>query len=203
MLVAFTGLIAASAASSAANTAPRIWGFAQKWASVGDLYNFQPKSSDAEKNTLTFSITNKPRWAKFNTTTGRLYGTPAAADRKTQSNVVIRASDGKATVAFPAFTLTVIKATGDTPPASTSVTVSWTPPTQNEDGTTLTNLAGYRVLYGKNQSALDKTVNISNVGLTKYVIDGITSGTWYFGVEAYNRAGEESSLSRLVKKNVP
>ncbi len=44
---------------------------------------------DADGDTLTFSITNKPAWATFNASTGRLQGTPAAANVGTAANIVI------------------------------------------------------------------------------------------------------------------
>ena len=44
-------------------------------------YSFQPTAKDANGDTLRFSISNKPAWATFSTTTGRLSGTPTAASR--------------------------------------------------------------------------------------------------------------------------
>ena len=64
---------------------------ARRWVSA---YNFQPKASDPDGNTLTFSIQNKPSWLVFNTTTGKLSGTPSSADVGTYSNIVISVSDG-------------------------------------------------------------------------------------------------------------
>jgi hypothetical protein len=205
ILIAGGTALAATAAIAATNTPPKIWGYARTWANVGTLYNFQPAARDANGNALTFSISGKPAWARFNKSTGRLYGTPTAEYRRTSSTVTIRVSDGAATVSLPTFTLKVFRAIDDDPPPSSGspATVSWTPPTTNADGTTLTDLAGYYVMYGKDRTALDKRITISNVGVTRYVIEGLASGTWYFGVEAYNRAGEESPLSSLVKKAIP
>ena len=38
-------------------------------------YSFQPSVSNPD-GTLTYSIANKPSWAVFDASTGRLYGTP-------------------------------------------------------------------------------------------------------------------------------
>ncbi len=57
-------------------------------------YSFVPMTSDAENDPLTFSITNKPAWASFNTATGELSGTPTNSDTGTTTGIVIRVSDG-------------------------------------------------------------------------------------------------------------
>jgi hypothetical protein len=57
-------------------------------------YSFVPTASDAENDPLTFSITNKPAWASFNTASGELSGTPTNSDTGTTTGIVIRVSDG-------------------------------------------------------------------------------------------------------------
>ena len=84
-----------------------------------------------------------------------------------------------------------------------AATVSWTPPTRNTDGTSLTNLAGYRIYYGTSASSLNQTVDLKNPGLSTYMIENLTSGTYYFGVKAFNSQGAESKLSNVVSKKVP
>lgn len=88
----------------------------------------------------------------------------------------------------------------DSPPASGSATLSWTPPTQNSDGTTLTNLAGYRVSYGTSSTALTQTVQIANAGASSYTVSNLTPGTWYFAVRAYTSGGTESANSNVGTK---
>src|SRR6185295_19096596 len=105
-------------------TAPTISGIRPTGAIVGVLYTFQPKAADADGNTLTFSITNKPTWATFSATTGKLSGTPSSASIKTYSNIVIKVSDGTSSAATPAFSITVRAATDNRAP-----TISRTPPT--------------------------------------------------------------------------
>ena len=62
---------------------------------------FQPSASDADGDALSFSISNKPGWAGFNTGTGRLNGTPTQTG--SHSSIVISVSDGTDTVSLPAF----------------------------------------------------------------------------------------------------
>ena len=70
-------------------------------------YAFQPSASDADDDPLTFSISNKPAWASFNTGNGRLSGTPADSHVGTTSGIVISVSDGTDSVSLPAFSLEV------------------------------------------------------------------------------------------------
>jgi hypothetical protein len=92
------------------------------------------------------------------------------------------------------------------PPPSTPVTgnatLSWIPPTENEDGSALTNLAGYRIFYGTSASNLSRQIDLSNPGITRYVIDNLSGGTWYFGIRAYSSAGTQSALSAIASKTI-
>jgi hypothetical protein len=87
---------------------------------------------------------------------------------------------------------------------STSPTalVSWTPPVQRTDGTALTNLAGYRVYYGKALNSLTQIIDIRNPGQTSQFIDNLDTGTWYFAVTAYTNDGLESQMSNLGAKRI-
>jgi hypothetical protein len=88
------------------------------------------------------------------------------------------------------------------PPATTlgSATLSWTAPQQNTDGSPLTDLAGFEIRYGQNESALDSNITISGVGTTVRVIENLTVGTWYFSIAARNSQGTLSSPSTPVSK---
>jgi len=110
---------------------------------------------------------------------------------------VISVSDGEHRVSLPAFTITVAQ------PSTGSATVYWTPPTQKTDGSALGNLAGFRVLYGRNSSNLDRVATIANANATSYTVNGLTSGTWYFAVKAYDTANVESELSNVRSKTIP
>jgi hypothetical protein len=89
------------------------------------------------------------------------------------------------------------------PPASTSsVTLAWQPPTENTDGTLITNLAGYKIHYGTSSADYTQVVSITNAGLTRYVIENLAKGTYYFAIAAYNSQGLESPLSGEVTSTV-
>ena len=86
--------------------------------------------------------------------------------------------------------------------ASTSVSLVWEAPTQNSDGSPITNLAGYKIHYGTSSSDYTETVALSNAGLNRYVIDNLKSGTYYFAITAYNAQGLESPLSGEITTSV-
>ncbi len=105
---------------------------------VGQAYSFQPAATDANGDALTFTVANLPSWAAFNAQTGRISGTPTAAQVGAYANITVTVSDGTANATVGPFTITV----SDVANASGSATLSWTPPTQNSDGSTLGDLAG-------------------------------------------------------------
>jgi hypothetical protein len=188
------------ASGGTTNRPPTISGTPATSVTVGNAYSFTPTAKDPEGRTLGFSIANRPAWASFSTTTGRLSGTPGSSHVGTYSNIRITVSDGVSTASLPAFSITV-KAASTTPPPSTgAATLSWTPPTRNTDGSALTNLAGYRIYYGTSSGALTRTITINSAGISSYVVTDLAPGTYYFAVTAYNSAGAESDRSSVVSK---
>lgn len=184
--------------TSTTNAAPTMTGTPGATAVVGQAYSFQPAAADANGDALTFTQTNLPSWATFNAQTGRISFTPTAAQVGTYANITVTVSDGQASATVGPFTITV----SDVANASGSATLSWTPPTQNSDGTTLGNLAGYRVIYGRTSTTLDQTVNVDNPSINTYVVENLSSGTWYFAVVAVNATGVASQLSNTASKTV-
>lgn len=87
------------------------------------------------------------------------------------------------------------------PPPEPSAVLSWTPPTQNTNGTSLTNLAGYRISYGTT-TALAHTIQVANPGVSRWEVTGLPPGTYYFAVRAYTSNGAESAPSNMVQKVV-
>jgi hypothetical protein len=184
--------------NAAANRAPSISGTPPTSVVAGSTYSFTPAASDPDGNSLGFSITGKPSWAAFATSTGQLTGTPTTAQAGTYSNIVITVSDGIATQALPAFTINVTQ-----PQPSGTAALSWTAPTQNTDGSALTDLAGYRVYYGTSASALNQVVVVPGSASVSYTFSQLARGTHYFAVTAYNTAGTESAMSAVGSKTIP
>jgi hypothetical protein len=83
-----------------------------------------------------------------------------------------------------------------------SADLTWTAPTMNEDGTPLTNLAGYKVRYGQSVGALTTTLDVPNPSTTTARIDGLSAGTWYFSLASYTNTGVESAPTGVVWKTI-
>ncbi len=104
----------------------------------------------------------------------------------------------------------IISACGDggsTPVTSNQVsfgsaTLSWTPPTLNTDGSPLTDLASYKIYYGNESGNYHTCIQINNNGMTVYVVEHLTSNTYYFVMTAINSTGEESDFSGEASKQV-
>ena len=171
------------------NNAPTISGSAPSGISVGTQYSFTPEASDPDGDALTFSISNSPSWATFDTSTGRLSGTPTFANIGLYDNIVISASDGIATSSMRAFSIDVTDA------AVGSLLVSWLPPTTNEDGSALTDLAGFNIYYGTTQNQYTNVIRIDNPGIASYLVENLTPNTYYFSATSFNSNGIESDLS--------
>jgi len=90
--------------------APLLLGKAKEYALVGDPYAFTPNASDINNNSLTFSIENKPSWASFNASTGKLYGTPVTNSEGNYSNIIISMFNGSETVSLAPFEVNVLPA---------------------------------------------------------------------------------------------
>jgi len=83
-----------------------------------------------------------------------------------------------------------------------TATLSWTAPTTNSDGSSLTDLAGYKVYVGTASGNYQAPVTVGKV--TSYTLSNLTDGgTYYFAVSAYNTSGEESAKSNEASKTVP
>ena len=81
--------------------------------------------------------------------------------------------------------------------------LAWQMPTENTNGTPLTDLAGYTIIYGTSPNMMNRWVQLTNIGTTSYVIQGLGQGTWYFGVLSYTLSGANSALSNISSKNIP
>jgi hypothetical protein len=180
----------------AAPDSPTISGTPLASVIAGNAYSFTPTTTDPSGAALTFSVKSAPGWATFNSATGELSGTPTEADVATYSNITISVSNGTTSVSLPAFPIAV------TQMANGSATLEWVTPTENTNGTPLTNLAGYRVYYGTSATALTQTVQIANPDLVTYDVSNLSPGTWYFSVRSYSSANVESNLSAVVSKAI-
>lgn len=178
----------------AGNSPPQISGSPNDTVIVGNSYLFTPSASDPDNDTLLFSISGLPSWTSFDSSSGAISGTPGAGDIGVYRDIVIVVSDGTDSASLAAFTVTV-DATG-----SASVLLSWTPPTENEDGSVLTDLAAYKIYWGTTAGNYDWSVLIDNPSVSNYLVENLTPGTYQFTATSINSSGVESAFSNVVSK---
>ena len=144
-----------------------------------------PEYSAAVQNTKTFDkiVTIKYRADANTNLTVKYIQTSSAGSLRLQA----AALQGAATV----------------PPTGTgSARLTWVKPTKNTNGTTLTNLTGYKVYWGKTRGAYTNSTIVSSAAATSYTVNSLGSGTWYFVVTTI--AGSvESTQSNVASKVIP
>ena len=94
-----------------------------------------------------------------------------------------------------------------------SITVSWQPSITNEDGTPCTDLAGYKIYYDKDKSGVpyngigiqegDSPILLplsifTDPAKPEFTLHGLTSGTYYIVVTAYDTSVNESGYSNEI-----
>jgi len=175
--------------TAAASNGTTISGTPATQVSAGTAYSFTPATTDPSGNPLTFSIQNLPGWATFNAHSGNLSGTPGAGNVGNNANIVISVTDGTSSASQSG--------------SGANAMLTWNIPTQNTDGTPLTDLAGFHIYYGTSATNLDQSVKIANPALTSYVVGNLAPGTWYFSINDYTTTGTESSVSNIASTTIP
>lgn len=170
------------------NNPPTLSGTPASSTKVGESWSFTPDASDPDGDALTFTIENQPGWTNFDESNGALSGEPQAGDEGSYEDIAISASDGEASASL-SFSVTVAQV------AAGSVSVSWVAPTHNDDGSVLTDLASFRIHYGKSPGNYSEQILIDNPGITTYVVENLTPDTYHFAATAINSEGVESDFS--------
>lgn len=88
------------------------------------------------------------------------------------------------------------------PVVTGSISLSWTAPTTNSDGSPVTDLAGYRVYYGTARGFYTDNVTINNPGTLSATISNLPADTYYVIVRAFNSVNSESVASVEVSKTI-
>jgi hypothetical protein len=138
--------IAVTGSSSTTSSPPTISGSPNTSVTAGQSYSFTPTTTDPSGGTLTFSVTNKPSWASFNTATGQLSGTPSTANAGTFSSIGISVSDGKQSASLPAFSINVSSASA----SAGSPLVLYTDVASGPNSGGENNEGAYLSIFGKN-----------------------------------------------------
>src|SRR6056297_1722100 len=182
----------------AINHPPVLGGTPAESTTVDSSWQFLPFASDPDGDPMQFFVENAPPWTEFDAATGLLAGIPGEGDLRRYDDIRISVTDGVATTSLPPFSIEVL------PQGSPggSATLSWTPPSERVDGTPIGNLAGYRVLYGQSSGEYELAIQIDNPSITRYVVENLGPGDWFFAVTVRTADGLESAPSAEVSKRI-
>jgi hypothetical protein len=142
---------------------------------------------------LQVSVENAPRWAavsslqtadKYYVT---VYGTPTLRDIGVYDTRLVE-TDGVLTTSRPIEF--VVAADTDS-----SSTISWVPPTENEDGSVLRDLAGYQFYAWPSDTGSVVTQRLFG---TNVVVGNLRPGLWKIAVTAVAASGTESKLPPVL-----
>lgn len=179
------------------NRPPVISGSPPTAITAGQNYSFTPTASDSDGDALTFSVSNLPSWASFNTANGSITGTPTQTDVGLYQSISITVTDGTAPVSLPSFFIDVLSSAGST------LTLSWTPPTTSTDGSPLNDLLGYRIQWGNQSGMYQNVMQVNDQNAVSATVSGLTAGTYYFVVSAVDNSSNESANSNEAMAVVP
>jgi len=83
-----------------------------------------------------------------------------------------------------------------------AATLTWVPPTEDTNGQSVSDLAGYYIYYGTDESDLSQIISVAGADTTTFVVNGLGSGTYYFAVRAYNTMGVDSAQSDIASVTI-
>lgn len=89
------------------NRAPVISGTPATTIIENEFYDFTPAASDPDGDPINFGIDGMPAWLEFDTSIGRLFGTPGVADIGTHRGIDIWVTDGTDASSLPRLTISV------------------------------------------------------------------------------------------------
>lgn len=187
---------AVSSPAVSANRAPTISVEAAAYARAGESFELRPNAVDSDGDQLTFSAQNLPAWATFDSTSGRITGTPAASDVGEYEAITITVADATHRAATSPFSISVIGA------ATGVATLKWETPPVKVDGSPLDDLAGYRIVYGRTADDLDHSVFVQDPAQTSFEFTTLEKGIWYFAVIGVSANGLEGPASTPMMKSI-
>ena len=191
-----------------ANEAPTIGGVPSSQATIGEPYAFLPTASDPEGKTLSFSIVNRPPWAAFSASTGRLSGTPDASAAGLHVDIRIQVSDGKLTAALAPFSIEVRPANeapriAGAPPAAAreGQVYEFTPQATDPNGDALTFTIANRppwASFSPQSGRLAGTPGMGTVGTYPNIVIRVSDGKLVAALPAFSVTVEQASLGKAT-----
>lgn len=181
-----TGTLSGVPQDPAANSAPTLSGTPATAVAEGSTYRFAPQAADADNDSLSFSIVNRPSWAAFDAATGRLTGTPQPTDVGTYSGITISVSDGQLSAGIGPFSIAVSNVNtaptiGGTPTGTIQQGVAYrfVPTAADQDGDSLTFSISNKptwATFNTSNGTLAGTPGAEHVGTTGNIVISVTDG---------------------------
>lgn len=86
------------------------------------------------------------------------------------------------------------------PATNSTLSIVWTKPTLNTDGSALTDCSGYNVYYDTSSAAVSSATAIPKTSIPScntlsYVSPGVAAGTWYVAISTLSTSGGEGNKS--------
>jgi len=154
------------------NQAPVISGIPESSVTEDEFYTFTPEASDPEEDTLTFSVSNLPEWASFDTLSGTISGTPVTADIGYYDNITITVSDGELSGSLTEISIDVLAA-----------------PVLIPENPLLSEVGGYSISMG---TSIDSITDQGTLGISSDTISSVdleASDTYYISVNVLDTDG--------------
>ena len=82
-----------------------------------------------------------------------------------------------------------------------SVQLLWDAPIENADGSPLNDLQGFKVYDGTQPGQYDSFADVGTS--TEFSLDGLSAGTYYITVAAFDTSGNESAYANEIAVTVP
>lgn len=86
---------------------PTISGSPKTTVTVGETFVFTPRAKGTNGKGLTFTVSNKPKWSSFDSSTGTLRGVPRSSDVGIVRGLTIAVTNGRASDSIGPFDITV------------------------------------------------------------------------------------------------
>lgn len=157
-------------------------------------------SFSADEETVDFGGSTTLEWAAQDASSCEASG-GWSGPRDIRGSTTVDALESSTT-----FTLTC-EGSGGTTVAMISVAVigtislAWQPPAENEDGSPLMDLSGYRIYYGQFSRSYDEVIELEDPEATQWDIE-LSSGQYYFAMTAIDADGNESAQSNEVVRSI-
>src|SRR3989344_3054083 len=172
----------------------------------GANYAYDVQATDADGDTLVYSLTTAPMWLSINSQTGLITGTAPQVSADTQYNVVVSVSDGKGSVT-QSYVLTVKNVV--VPPVNNPPVITSTPISQINEGQNYvydvdaTDADGDTLVYSLTQKPSWLSIN-SQSGLITGTAPFVSSDTQFsVTVKVSDGTGFVTQSYTLTVKNVP